>query len=454
MTTQSSRRALQLRLWALFMFFFIPGLLMASWATRTPAIRDLLALSTAEMGVVLFGLSVGSMSGILCSAWLVKRFGTRKVIRTTMSFAVLGMLVLSLALWVTSAPLFAFGLAIFGASFGSAEVAINVEGAAIEREMNKTVLPMMHGFYSFGTLFGAGVGMAVTGFGLPAAPHILAAALVAILPIAIAIRAIPDGTGKNAAEVAHGEAKGLPVWRDAQLLLIGVIVLAMAFAEGSANDWLPLLMVDGHGFSPTSGSLIYAGFTLGMTLGRFTGGWFIDRYSRVAVVRGSAVMGALGIGLIIFVDNPWVAGISVLLWGIGASLGFPLTISAASDTGPDAPKRVSAVMGALGIGLIIFVDNPWVAGISVLLWGIGASLGFPLTISAASDTGPDAPKRVSVVAITGYLAFLVGPPLLGFLGEHFGLRSAMMVVLGLVMVAALVARAVAKPQSEPVMENS
>ena len=94
------------------------------------------------------------------------------------------------------------------------------------------------------------------------------------------------------------------------------------------------------------------------------------------------------------------------------------------------------------------------AGISVLLWGIGASLGFPLTISAASDTGPDAPKRVSVVAITGYLAFLVGPPLLGFLGEHFGLRSAMMVVLGLVMVAALVARAVAKPQSEPVMENS
>jgi hypothetical protein len=121
-----------------------------------------------------------------------------------------------------------------------------------------------------------------------------------------------------------------------------------------------------------------------MTLGRFTGGWFIDRYSRVAVVRASAVMGALGIGLIIFVDNPG--------W-----------------------RRLGTAVG------------------------LGASLGFPLTISAASDTGPDAPKRVSVVAITGYLAFLVGPPLLGFLGEHFGLRSAMMVVLGLVMVAALVA---------------
>lgn len=401
MTARSSRKALRHRTWALFMFFFLPGLLMASWATRTPAIRDILSVSTAEMGTVLFGLSVGSMSGILCSAWLVKRFGTRNVIRTTMSCALFGMMILSLALWLSSAWLFAIGLGIFGASFGSAEVAINVEGAAVEREMNKTVLPMMHGFYSFGTLVGAGIGMALTAFGIPATLHILLAALVGIAPILIAIKAIPDGTGKNTAEDKRHSEKGIPFYRDIQLMLIGVVVLAMAFAEGSANDWLPLLMVDGHGFSPTSGSLIYAGFTLGMTVGRFTGGWFIDRYSRVAVVRASALM------------------------------------------------------GALGIGLIIFVDSAWVAGVSVILWGLGASLGFPLTISAASDTGPDAPTRVSVVATTGYLAFLVGPPLLGYLGEHYGLRSAMLVVLALVILSALVAKAVAKPdtKTQSALEN-
>ncbi|ECK2275539.1 MFS transporter [Salmonella enterica] len=402
MTVLSSRNALKRRTWALFMFFFLPGLLMASWATRTPAIRDILSVSTAEMGAVLFGLSIGSMSGILCSAWLVKRFGARKVIRTTMTCAVTGMVILSIALWCASPLIFALGLAVFGASFGAAEVAINVEGAAVERELNKTVLPMMHGFYSFGTLAGAGVGMALTALSVPANIHIILAAAVAIAPIFIAIRAIPDGTGKNASEDTHLQEKGLPFYRDIQLLLIGVVVLAMAFAEGSANDWLPLLMVDGHGFSPTSGSLIYAGFTLGMTVGRFTGGWFIDRYSRVTVVRASALM------------------------------------------------------GALGIGLIIFVDSDWVAGVSVILWGLGASLGFPLTISAASDTGPDAPTRVSVVATTGYLAFLVGPPLLGYLGEHYGLRSAMMVVLALVILAALVAKAVAKPVStpQPVMEHN
>jgi fucose permease len=334
------------------------------------------------------------MSGILCSAWLVKRFGTRKVIRTTMCSAVVGMLILSAALWFASPVMFAFGLMVFGGSFGAAEVAINVEGAAVERELNKTVLPMMHGFYSLGTLAGAGVGMALTAFGTAASLHILLAALICILPILTGITFIPDGTGKNSAEEQKSTEKGLPFYRDMQLMLIGVVVLAMAFAEGSANDWLPLLMVDGHGFSPTSGSLIYAGFTLGMTVGRFTGGWFIDRYSRVAVVRASAMM------------------------------------------------------GALGIALIIFVDVDWIAGVSVILWGAGASLGFPLTISAASDTGPDAPTRVSVVATTGYLAFLVGPPLLGFLGEHYGLRSAMLVVLALVIVAALVAKAVAKPTTQ------
>ncbi|EMW2710289.1 MFS transporter [Escherichia coli] len=434
MTVNSSRNALKRRTWALFMFFFLPGLLMASWATRTPAIRDILSVSIAEMGGVLFGLSIGSMSGILCSAWLVKRFGTRNVILVTMSCALIGMMILSLALWLTSPLLFAVGLGVFGASFGSAEVAINVEGAAVEREMNKTVLPMMHGFYSLGTLAGAGVGMALTAFGVPATVHILLAALVGIAPIYIAIQAIPDGTGKNAADgTQHGE-KGVPFYRDIQLLLIGVVVLAMAFAEGSANDWLPLLMVDGHGFSPTSGSLIYAGFTLGMTVGRFTGGWFIDRYSRVAVVRASALMGALGIGLIIFVDSGWF-------------------IDRYSRV---AVVRASALMGALGIGLIIFVDSAWVAGVSVVLWGLGASLGFPLTISAASDTGPDAPTRVSVVATTGYLAFLVGPPLLGYLGEHYGLRSAMLVVLALVILAAIVAKAVAKPdtKTQTAMENS
>ncbi|WP_435929661.1 MFS transporter [Dryocola sp. BD613] len=389
----TQRKALLHRTWALFAFFFLPGLVMASWATRTPAIRDTLSVSTAGMGIVLFGLSIGSMSGILCSGWLVKRFGTHKIIRSGMTLMVAGMLSMSVALFFASPVLFALGLALLGMGLGSSEVAMNVEGAIVEGLMKKTVLPMMHGFYSLGTLVGAGIGMSLTAIGFAAFAHLLLIGLLVIVPIAVAIRAIPHGVGKDnpASDTANSAGPHLPFYKDIQLLLIGTIVLAMAFAEGSANDWLPLLMVDGHGFSPTSGSLIYVGFTLGMTVGRFTGGWFIDRYSRVTVVRACALM------------------------------------------------------GILGIGMIVFVDSPFLAGVSVILWGLGTSLGFPLTISAAGDTGPDPATRVSVVAASGYVAFLVGPPLLGFLGEHYGLRLAMLVVLALMVVAALIARAVAKP---------
>lgn len=393
---KTPRKALLHRTWALFAFFFLPGLVMASWATRTPAIRDTLSVSTAGMGIVLFGLSIGSMCGILCSGWLVKRFGTHSIIRSGMTLMVAGMLGMSAALYLSSPVLFALGLAVLGTGLGSSEVAMNVEGAMVEGLMKKTVLPMMHGFYSLGTLAGAGVGMGLTAIDFGAYGHLGLIGLLVIVPIAVAIRAIPHGVGKDdpAGTAANPHEPHPPFYKDVQLLLIGTIVLAMAFAEGSANDWLPLLMVDGHGFSPTSGSLIYVGFTLGMTVGRFTGGWFIDRYSRVAVVRACALM------------------------------------------------------GILGIGMIIFTDSPALAGVSVILWGLGTSLGFPLTISAAGDTGPDPATRVSVVAASGYVAFLVGPPLLGFLGEHYGLRLAMLVVLALMVVAALIAKAVARPAGD------
>ena len=397
----TQRKALKLRTWALFTFFFLPGLVIASWVTRTPAIRDTLDVSTSGMGIVLFGLSIGSMGGILCSGWLVKRFGTRTIIRSGMILMVIGMLVMSLALFLASPLLFAFGLALLGSGLGSSEVAMNVEGAIIESLMKKTVLPMMHGFFSLGTLVGAAIGLTLTAWNVISWAHLLVIGLLVIVPIAIALTVVPHGTGKDSPkdDAAKEVVAHRPFYKDTQLLLIGFIVLAMAFAEGSANDWLPLLMVDGHGFSPTSGSLIYLGFTLGMTIGRFTGGWFIDRYSRVSVVRACAIM------------------------------------------------------GILGIGMIIFVDNDLMAGISVLLWGLGTSLGFPLTISAAGDTGPDPATRVSVVATSGYIAFLVGPPLLGFLGEHYGLRYAMLVVLSLMVIASLVARAVAKPTPSPVIDE-
>jgi cyanate permease len=89
----------------------------------------------------------------------------------------------------------------------------------------------------------------------------------------------------------------------------------------------------------------------------------------------------------------------------------------------------------VGIAVMILVPHPVAAGIGIFAWGLGAALGFPVGMSAAADDPARAAARVAAVATVGYFAFLVGPPLLGFLGEQFGLLSAFWVVLVLIAVA-------------------
>ncbi|MFD4172433.1 MFS transporter [Streptomyces anulatus] len=403
---------------ALFLFMLATGVSMASWVARTPAVRDALDVTTGSMGLVLFGLSVGSMAGVLASGGLVRGRGGRRAIAIGAGLLVAGLLVIAggAALEV-SAGVFC-GLALFGAGMGLAEVAFNIEGAAVERTLGRPVLPVLHGCFSLGTVVGALLGMGLTAVRFPVGWHLAVIAVAVAAAGVWTVRAVPAGTGQekadpgdpadsdaasDAASAAGSEGGGgrhpdgirgqLAVWRDRRLVMIGLIVLAMAFAEGSANDWLPLLMVDGHGTSATAGSLTFMLFAVAMTTGRFTGGPLLVRYGPAAVVRASALVAAAGVALVVFSDNALLAGAAVVLWGLGASLGFPVTISAAGEGVRNASARVAAVSTA------------------------------------------------------GYAAFLVGPPSLGFLADHVGLRNAMLVVLVLLGGAALIARALRTPPS-------
>ena len=403
--------ALSRRRLALFALFFVPGFSIASWVTRTPAVRDLLGASTAQMGLVLFGLSVGSMVGILSSGPLVARFSTRPVMLAGISLVVLSMPTVGLGAAASSSVLATAGLALFGLGMGSAEVAMNVDGADLETGIARSVLPSLHGSFSLGTVVGAVVGIAATATAFPVVWHLGLVGAVAAVVVPLAIRHVPAGVGRGTAAPAAGAdtgagadadspaaaARPARVWTDRRLLLIGVVVLAMALAEGTANDWLPLVMVDGHGFDPALGSAVFAIFAAAMTLGRFAGGRFVERHGRAAV----------------------------------------LTVSAAAATA--------------GMALVIFPDSQVAAGAGVLLWGLGTSLGFPVALSAAGDSGPRSAARVSFVATLGYVAFLVGPPVLGFVGEHASLRAALIVPMALVAVAVVVAPALrGRRVAEPV----
>ncbi|WP_093797257.1 MFS transporter [Streptomyces sp. Wb2n-11] len=385
----------------LFLFMLAAGTGMASWVARTPAVRDVLDASTGTMGLVLFGLSTGSMAGVTASGPLVRRYGCKVTIGAGAALIVTGLLVTAVGTSLSLASGVFCGLALFGSGMGLAEVASNIEGAAVESIAGRPVLPVLHGCFSLGTVAGALLGMGLTAARFPVGPHLSA---VAVLVAAAGVRAVlslPHGVGREAADTVgdtpgHGGLRGqIRVWRDRRLVFIGVIVLAMAFAEGAANDWLPLLMVDGYHVSATAGSLTFLAFASSMTLGRFAGGPLLERFGRVRVVR------------------------------------------------------FGAVTAAAGLLLVIVSPSPLVAGGATVLWGLGASLGFPVTLSAAGDHPHDAAARVGAVATAGYVAFLVGPPALGFLADHIGLRLTMTVVLALLIAATALAGALGTPDRCP-----
>lgn len=382
---------LRRRRWALFALFFLPGLCMSSWVTRTPAVRDLLEASTAEMGMVLFGLSVGSMIGILSSGPLVMRLGARPVVLLGSVLIVVAMPTIATGAIAGMPLLAAFGLALFGGGMGGGEVAMNVEGADVEALGKRPFLPALHGCFSLGTVIGAGLGILANAAAFSVVTHLVLIGILGTGLITWALRSIPAGTGLvSPAERAQQTATPAPaIWKDSRLILIGCIVLAMALAEGTANDWLPLVMVDGHGLDATLGSAVYAIFAASMTVGRFAGGPIVARVGRSRVLM------------------------------------------------------VSALFAAVGLSLVAYVDNQAVAVTAVVLWGLGASLGFPLALSAAGDSGTNPAARVALASTIGYLAFLVGPPLLGFLGEAVSLRGALTVPLVVVLIAALLAPATA-----------
>ncbi|WP_043603752.1 MFS transporter [Cellulomonas carbonis] len=386
-------RATARRRTALFTVMLAVGIGTASWVVRTPAVRDLLQASTAQMGLILFGLSVGSMTGVLSSASVVRRHGARLTIAVGAFTFAAGVGVVGVSAQLSWAPGAFAGLALVGLGIGLCEIAINVEGAAIEIASGRSVLPMLHGCFSLGTVLGAVAGIGLNAISFPVVWHLAGVAAAGAAAMAWAIPSVSADTGRAAQGSTNGPGwrAQLAQWRHRRIAFLGAIVLALALAEGSASDWLPLLMVDGHGVSATAGSVVFAGFAAAMTVGRFAGEPLLARFGNAAVLRASALVSAAGIAVVVFSDSAVLAGFAVALWGLGAALGFPVTLSAAADS-----------------------DDPTTS--------------------------------VAAVAVAGYLAFLVGPPLLGFLGEHVGLRGAMLVVLVVVAAASLLTSA-AQPRA-------
>jgi cyanate permease len=108
--------------------------------------------------------------------------------------------------------------------------------------------------------------------------------------------------------------------------------------------------------------------------------------------------------------------------------------------------QVCAVTGVVGMLLIILSGNVYVAFVGAAMWGCGVALGFPLLLSAAGE-GENAARKVAFVASSGYMAFLVGPPLLGFLGQAWGITNMFYVIAAFMLIAVFFSRGAAETKA-------
>lgn len=361
--------------------FVLNGLLFASWVSRIPEVRAELGLDNAQLGLLLLALAAGSLLTLPTTGLAIERLGTVRTIRFSAMSAATGLLLISIALTGGATAPAVVGLFLYGVGTGGWDVAMNVEGAAVEHHLGRTVMPRFHAAFSLGTVAGAGLGAAAAAVHLPVLAHLVPLALLSLGGLIVGTRSF---LADERDEVHKERASAWTAWREPRTLLVGLMVLALALTEGTANDWLALALVDGYDVDRWVGVAGFAVFVTAMTAGRLSGGVLLDRFGRVPVLWSTMIAAGGGVLLIVYGEEPALVVLGIVMWGLGSSLGFPVGMSAAADD----PRRAAS--------------------------------------------------RVSVVSTIGYLAFLAGPPLLGFVADSVGTLKALLVVTLVLIPSALV----------------
>jgi fucose permease len=364
---------------AVALAFALNGFCFATLVSRIPDLRSGLDLDNGSLGLLLLAIAAGSVLALPSSGRLIQRGSAAGVVRLGAVSAAVGLIVASVGVdaW-GSVPVTAVGFFAYGIGIGVWDVAMNVEGAEVERELGRTIMPRFHAGWSLGSIGGAAVGVPMAATGAPLSLHVAGAAVLALVAVVVGARAFLPPTA-----VVETLERARSAWREPRTLAIGIMVLAFATVEGSANDWLSLALIDGYDVPSWVGVAGFAVFVTSMTLGRLLGPAALDRFGRAPV-----------------------------LW----------TTSAAA---------------LVGVLLVVWGGHWLVVGLGIVVWGLGASLGFPVGMSAAADDPARAAARVSVVSTIGYAAFLAGPPLLGQLGDRVGTLNSLLAIAALMVPAAI-----------------
>ncbi|MHB9864318.1 MFS transporter [Streptomyces sp. YIM S03343] len=377
------RRLTPLRI-ALTVFFALDGFVFAGWVVRIPAIKHQTHASPGSLGLALLGVSAGAVVTMTLTGRLCRRFGSHVV---TVWCAALLSVTVALPPLTHSALTLGAVLVLFGAAYGSLNVAFNSAAVDLVAAMGRPVMPSFHAAFSLGGMVGAGAGGLVAG-SLSPTWHLTGLTVIGLVVTAVAGRfllrydspapapataAAPDTT--TASRTLNADNRGL-------VIVFGLIALCTAYGEGALADWGALHLTQDLHTSPGLAAAGYSCFALAMTVGRLSGTTLLERLGRSRTVVAGGATAAAGMLLGALAPSGWAVLIGFAVTGLGLANIFPVAV-----------ERAGALAG---------------------------------------------PSGVAVASTLGYGGMLLGPPAIGFMAEWFSLPTALTSVAVLAAVAAVI----------------
>jgi predicted MFS family arabinose efflux permease len=364
--------------WAVRLQFFVSGFMFATWGVHVPTVRAHYGLDEQTLALTMLAAGVGALCGLAFAGRWVGRWGPQRVALVT---GVVAALALAALLASHAWMLLLATMGLFGAVGSIYDVAMNAGGSALEAASGRRLMSRFHALFSFGGMAGAAFGSALLRVQADPVLHLALTSAASVLAVGWATRpALPLAPQETHAAESRTRGHARPrrvLWALGTLAAIGLV------AEGAMYDWSVLYMQRELGSAPALAALAYASFSVAMGLARLVGDAARARWPANRLMTGSALLAAAGMAVALLGRHPGLALACFALVGLGLANVIPVLFAAAS--------RLPGVPAAHGI---------------------------------------------AVVSSLGYLGFMAGPPVIGFIAQHRSLTAGLgMVVVFSVLLA-------------------
>ena len=285
-------------------------------------------------------MAVGAVACMPAAGLMVERFGARATLAVVIAISYVA---LPFTLLAPDALALAGVLCVVGAASGVTDIAMNANGAAVERRYGRPILSSLHGLWSIGGFVAAGTTALAIALGVPAELHLVCASLVlGGVGLAACTQLMPAAPRTDRPAYAARAALAPPARPGADLAR----GLPRRRRDQRLGPALPAHLARGE--RRPSGAAGYAVFVGSMAAMRLTGDRLTARFGRVPIVRTGGAVAAAALAAALLLARPEATFIAFVCAGLGLANVFPLVVSAAGRSRSPAPALAIATVSMGG----------------------------------------------------------------------------------------------------------